>query len=146
MPTAASGTIGMIASPAGRPGRSSEWNRIPPPSGMPSSNAKENGVDNIRFVAVRMPPNGCRQAAAEKLYASDILLMDPPRAGCSRAFLQALLETRPERIVYISCMVETQARDLQVLVQGGYRVRHIQPVDMFPHTNHVECIVSLTRK
>ena len=136
------GTIGMIASRQAAQVIGVELN--PDAVKDAKKNARENKVDNIRFFCA--DAGDWMRQAAEEGYMPQVVLMDPPRAGCSRAFLQALLETRPERIVYISCMVETQARDLQVLVQGGYRVRHIQPVDMFPHTNHVECIVSLTRK
>ena len=136
------GTIGMIASRQAAQVIGVELN--PDAVKDAKKNARENKVDNIRFFCA--DAGDWMRQAAEEGYMPQVVLMDPPRAGCSRAFLQALLETRPERIVYISCMVETQARDLQVLVQGGYRVRHIQPVDMFPHTNHVECIVSMTRK
>lgn len=107
-------------------------------------NARENKVDNIRFFCA--DAGDWMRQAAEEGYMPQVVLMDPPRAGCSRAFLQALLETRPERIVYISCMVETQARGCAGAgTGGGYRVRHIQPVDMFPHTNHVECVVLMSK-
>ena len=109
--------------PAGGPGDRGELN--PDAVKDAKKNARENKVDNIRFFCA--DAGDWMRQAAEEGYMPQVVLMDPPRAGCSRAFLQALLETRPERIVYISCMVETQARDVQVLVQGGYRVRHIQP-------------------
>ena len=76
----------------------------------------------------------------------DVVFTDPPRAGCSRKFLGALLRTRPGRVIYISCNPETLARDLTILTKGGYKVEKIQPVDMFPHTKHVECVVLLTRR
>ena len=60
-------------------------------------------------------------------------------------FLNALTALRPARIVYISCNPQTQQRDLRFLTQNGYAVKEIQPVDMFPHTNHVECVASLER-
>ena len=71
--------------------------------------------------------------------------MDPPRAGSSRTFLSAVAALAPQRVVYISCNPETQARDIGFLVQKGYRVQAIQPVDMFPHTNHVETVVLLSK-
>ena len=71
--------------------------------------------------------------------------MDPPRAGSDKAFLSSVVTLSPKKIVYISCNPETQARDLSFLVRNGYKVRKIQPVDMFPHTAHVECIALLTR-
>ena len=75
-----------------------------------------------------------------------MLLMDPPRAGSSRKFLEAAIKLSPEKIVYISCNPETLARDLQALVRGGYQVKKMQPVDMFPWTHHIECAVLLQKK
>ena len=75
-----------------------------------------------------------------------MVFMDPPRAGSDLSFLNSVLTLAPSRIVYISCNPETQARDLHTLVKGGYRVKYIQPFDMFPHTAHVECCALLCRK
>ena len=72
-----------------------------------------------------------------------MVFMDPPRAGASEQFLSALPTLAPERVVYISCNPETLARDLTVLTRGGYRAERIQPVDMFPHTEHVETVCCL---
>ena len=60
-------------------------------------------------------------------------------------FLNSLIKTAPEKVVYISCNPETLGRDLGVLVKGGYKVLKAQPVDMFPHTNHIECVVLLSK-
>ncbi len=76
---------------------------------------------------------------------ADVVFTDPPRAGCSREFLVALTRLGPKKIVYISCNPETQARDLRYLTKNGYRVRRIQPVDMFPYTRHIETVVLLER-
>ena len=75
----------------------------------------------------------------------DLVIMDPPRAGASLEFLRCLCELAPERIVYVSCNPETLARDLSFLTRKGYKARKIQPVDMFPHTEHVETVVLLVR-
>ena len=107
-------------------------------------NAKENGVENIRFVAADAT-EWMQAAAAEKL-SIDILLMDPPRSGSTPEFLSAAVKMAPRRIVYISCCPETQARDLALLQKGGYRVTLLQPVDMFPHTEHIENIAVLERR
>ena len=107
-------------------------------------NAKENGVENIRFVAADAT-EWMQAAAAEKLFI-DILLMDPPRSGSTPEFLSAAVKMAPRRIVYISCCPETQARDLALLQKGGYRVTLLQPVDMFPHTEHIENIAVLERR
>ncbi|MDO4400047.1 MAG: 23S rRNA (uracil(1939)-C(5))-methyltransferase RlmD [Coriobacteriia bacterium] len=106
-------------------------------------NARHNGIENAEFAAEDAGAYLKRMAAAgEKL---DILMMDPPRAGASEEFLQAALALQPERIVYISCNPDTQARDARILREGGYRLRRIRPVDMFPHTSHVECVALLSR-
>ena len=75
----------------------------------------------------------------------DVVLMDPPRAGSDERFLTSLAGLAPKKIVYISCNPETLQRDLQFLVRAGYHVQEIQPVDMFPHTNHVETVCALSR-
>ena len=71
--------------------------------------------------------------------------MDPPRAGSDERFLTSLVALSPNKIVYISCNPETLQRDLHFLVRAGYKVKEIQPVDMFPHTNHVETVVLLSK-
>lgn len=76
----------------------------------------------------------------------DAVIMDPPRSGSDVSFLSSMCKLNPEKIVYISCNPETQARDLDYLVEKGYHVKEIQPVDMFPQTNHVETVVLITRE
>jgi len=82
---------------------------------------------------------------AERRERIDVVVTDPPRAGCSKHFLQSVLTLSPKRIVYVSCNPETLARDLFVLSKGGYKVKKMQPVDMFPFTEHVECVVLLSK-
>ena len=107
-------------------------------------NAKLNGVQNIRFFKADAGEFMTGMAkAGEK---ADVVLMDPPRAGSDRAFLSSLLTLSPKRVVYISCNPETLRRDLVFLSKTGYRVRKIQPVDMFPHTKHIECVCLLERR
>ncbi len=76
----------------------------------------------------------------------DVVVLDPPRAGMHPLVVQRLLELRPQRIIYVSCDPGTLARDLGVLTQGGYGVESVQPVDMFPWTQHVEIVVCLNKK
>ena len=135
------GTIGMIAAADAREVIGVEQN----PAAVRDAirNAKENGVENIRFVAADAT-EWMQAAAAEKL-SIDILLMDPPRSGSTPEFLSAAVKMAPRRIVYISCCPETQARDLALLQKGGYRVTLLQPVDMFPHTEHIETVVLLSK-
>ena len=77
--------------------------------------------------------------------APDVVMMDPPRAGSDQKFLQSLLMLKPKRVVYVSCNPETLARDLRVLVDGGYRAEWATPVDMFPGTEHVETVCVLSK-
>lgn len=107
-------------------------------------NARLNGIRNIRFV--KADAGEFMRAAATAGEHADVVLMDPPRAGSDRAFLSSLVTLAPKKIVYISCNPETQRRDLFFLCKNGYKVRKIQPVDMFPHTNHVETVVLMSRK
>ena len=107
-------------------------------------NAALNGVENIEFY--EDDAGRFMVKAAQKGARYDVVIMDPPRAGASLDFLKCLVTLAPQKVVYISCNPETQARDLGFLVKNGYKVKKTQPVDMFPHTEHVECIVSLERK
>ena len=75
----------------------------------------------------------------------DVIIMDPPRAGSTPEFLSAVANIAPERVVYVSCNAVTQARDLEVLRAQGYRMERLTPVDMFPHTKHVETVALLER-
>ena len=106
-------------------------------------NARRNGISNVRFRCADAG-EAFREMAQEGEQV-DIVLMDPPRAGSSRQFLESLAQLSPNRVVYISCNPETQARDLEILRKYHYRVKKIQPVDMFPHTNHVETVVLLSK-
>lgn len=107
------------------------------------ANARENQRGNVHFVCADAGQDLARRAASG--LAPDVVFTDPPRAGCSDTFLGALLDAAPARIVYISCNPETLRRDLARLA-AAYRVQAIQPVDLFPHTEHVETVVSMNRK
>ncbi len=108
------------------------------------SNCKRNGMKNARFYCD--DAGEFMQALAENGESADVVFMDPPRSGSSRKFIESLAAMGPERVVYISCNPETLARDLVLLTKKGYGVRKIQPVDMFPHTNHIECVVEMVKK
>jgi len=75
----------------------------------------------------------------------DTIVIDPPRAGCDEKLLQTLVTAAPARLVYVSCNPATLARDLKFLTAHGFTVQEVQPVDMFPHTAHVECVVLMSR-
>ena len=107
-------------------------------------NAKENQIKNIEF---RQGDAGDFMVAmAAKKQKADVVLMDPPRAGSDEKFLSSVIKLHPEKVVYISCNPVTLERDLKYLVKCGYEVKRIQPVDMFPFTEHVETVALLTRK
>ena len=102
-------------------------------------NARLNHADNIRFFCA--DAGRFMVEAAKAGDRADVVFIDPPRAGSDLPFLKSVVTLAPKRIVYISCNPETQARDLGFLCKNGYRVKKIQPVDMFPHTGHVETVV-----
>lgn len=104
------------------------------------NNARHNGIESARFVAA--DASAFLHEAAQAGETLDVLMMDPPRAGSTPEFLKAACAMAPRRIVYISCNPDTQARDAEYLVNHGYRIAEMQPVDMFPHTPHVENILA----
>ncbi len=103
-------------------------------------NAELNGIKNSAFLRAK---DASFVLNAEEPF--DVVFVDPPRAGCDKKFLQLLIENKPRRLVYISCNPETLARDLHLL-QKEYKIKKIQPVDMFPGTTHVETVTLLSRK
>ena len=103
-------------------------------------NAQHNGIENISFRA----DDAGRYIRSMK-QKPDVIIMDPPRSGMSEEFLLCAASMQPDRMVYISCNPETQARDCRFLRQKGYRVSHVIPVDNFPFTKHIESVVKLTR-
>ena len=137
------GTIGIIAATRGA-GRviGVELNKTAVRDAK--SNARRNGIDNIDFYAGDAGRFITEMAeAGEQL---DVVMMDPPRAGSTEEFLSAVCKMSPPTVVYVSCNPETLARDLKYLTTHGYNVEKIQPVDMFPWTEHVETVVKLTKK
>ena len=85
------------------------------------------------------------QALAKDGQNFDVIILDPPRAGSTPTFLKATTQLAQKKIVYVSCNVVTQARDLKVLLDSGFAIERVTPVDMFPHTKHVECVVLMSR-
>ncbi len=107
------------------------------------SNAQRNQLDNTEFYV------GKAEEVVPALYEqglhADVVVVDPPRKGCELAVLNTMAAMAPERIVYVSCDPDSLARDLAVLQQAGYAITRVQPVDMFPHSMHVETVVQLIR-
>jgi 23S rRNA (uracil1939-C5)-methyltransferase len=100
----------------------------------------------------RIPPERCRfvakpvEAALRAIRTADVIVLDPPRAGCMPVVLEHVFRRlAPSRAIYVSCNPEALARDLQSIARCGYRIQSVQPVDMFPHTAHVEAVVVLIR-
>lgn len=100
-------------------------------------NAKRNQIYNARFIT------GLAEEQIASIETIDVAILNPPRKGCAALFLNKLAEKKPKRVIYISCDPATLARDLHLLHQKGYQIETVQPLDMFPQTMHVECIVSL---
>lgn len=103
-------------------------------------NARENGIANCRFVC-----GDIRETGNSLVYRPQIVIIDPPRAGMHKDVLAQVMDLAPERIVYVSCNPATLARDLG-LMSLNYDIREVQPVDLFPHTYHIEAVARLTRK
>lgn len=107
-------------------------------------NARRNGIDNCRFFAGDMK-NVLNEDFIRQHGHPDVIILDPPRAGIHPDVAQVILKAAPDRMVYVSCNPASQARDLAVLCRD-YEITAVQPVDMFPHTMHVENVVALKRK
>ncbi|MEA5084304.1 MAG: 23S rRNA (uracil(1939)-C(5))-methyltransferase RlmD [Lachnospiraceae bacterium] len=105
-------------------------------------NAEINGINNVEF----------RVGSAEDIipiiqkegFKPDVVVVDPPRKGCEEAVLQAIVEMKPQKLVYVSCEPSTFARDLKFLAGNGYEIGIVQPIDQFCHSNHVEAIILMT--
>ena len=135
------GTIGLLASP-----RVAEvWGLelIEDAIADAIANAKTNEVDNAHFFAgdVRL----AMAELTERAGRPDVLIVDPPRAGLSQKIVRRIIEASPKRIVYVSCNPTTLAPNAAQLVEAGYRLVRVRPVDMFPQTPHIECVAELVR-
>lgn len=106
-------------------------------------NARDNNVKNAEFIV------GDATTVMPALYKQgirpDVVVVDPPRAGCTETVLRTFANMKPQRIVYVSCNPATLARDLAILKDLGYITKEVQPVDLFPQTSHVETVVLLSR-
>lgn len=107
-------------------------------------NAKINKIDNVEFTCIDAGEYMTSLAKDKKHI--DVVFVDPPRKGCSTQFLDALVELQPSKVIYVSCDVATQARDIAYLQDKGYQADICQPCDMFPHTYHIESIVRLSNR
>ena len=106
-------------------------------------NAKDNGIRNTQFIlgdAAYKLPELLRSGVKP-----DVIVVDPPRAGCEEKVLYAVARVKPKRVVYVSCNPATLARDLAYMKKQGYKTIKVQPVDMFSQTHHVESVAVLVR-
>ena len=135
------GTIGLTAADHARQVVGVELNRDAVQDAI--GNARHNGVKNARFFAADATRwIGEAAAAGEK---ADVIFMDPPREGSTPEFLASVARMAPKRVVYVSCNPVTLARDLATLTKLGYKAEGFTPVDMFPHTEHIETVVLLSK-
>lgn len=107
-------------------------------------NAKLNEIYNAEFAvgqAEKVIPKWHKQGIQ-----ADVIVVDPPRKGCDEALLNTIIDMKPKRVVYVSCNPATLARDLRILEDGGFKTQEVQPVDLFPHTSHVEVVCRLSRE
>jgi len=105
------------------------------------TNAEINGIDNARFIA--QSTEAFLGSISRDPRHGLTVVVDPPRAGCTPAVLKSLAALRPATLIYVSCDPGTLARDLAFLTQNGYRIQAVEPVDLFPHTPHIETAVKL---
>lgn len=136
------GTIGIIASDSA--GQVIGIETEPAAVNNAAENAKLNSVSNYKVY--KGDAGKIMTQLVSKGKRADVVFADPPRAGCTKEFLSSVVDCKPGKLVYISCNPDTLARDAAFLVKNGYKVVKVQPVDLFPHTNHVETVVLLSRK
>ncbi|MDO4670703.1 MAG: 23S rRNA (uracil(1939)-C(5))-methyltransferase RlmD [Aerococcus sp.] len=116
---------------------------VPDAITMAKQNAADNQITNANFVtgkAEELMPQWVDDGLKP-----DVVVVDPPRKGLDQKFIQSVIDVAPEKIVYVSCNPATLARDLRKFVDAGYALGDVQPVDMFPHTTHVECVVLMSK-
>ena len=135
------GTIGLLTAPRG----AEVWGLelVEDAIADAIANARLNEIDNAHFFA------GDVRLALRELVARagrpDILVVDPPRSGLSQKVVRRIIEAAPRRVVYVSCNPTTLAPNAVQLVEAGYELRRVRPVDMFPQTPHIEAVALLTR-
>ena len=135
------GTIGLTAADHAKQVVGVELNRDAVQDAI--GNAKHNGVKNARFFAADATRWISEAAAAGE--KADVIFMDPPREGSTPEFLASVARMAPKRVVYVSCNPVTLARDLVTLTKLGYKAEGFTPVDMFPHTEHIETVCALSK-
>lgn len=136
------GTIGLTM--ASRAGEVWGLEIVPEAIADAERNAERNGIANARFVA-GSARTGLRPLL-EEAGRPDVVVLDPPRSGLSQKIVRRVIECEAKRIVYVSCNPTTLAPNAAQLVEAGYRLRRVRPVDMFPQTPHIECVALLEKE
>ena len=108
-------------------------------------NAKINSVDNVEFIEADLYKTFLPIVDQNKIPKPDTMIIDPPRSGMHKTTVSDVLQLNPGRIVYVSCNPATQARDIKLMVEAGYKLIKMRPVDMFPHTYHIENVALLAK-
>jgi len=137
-----------------------EWHQVFLPKGLPldnigfqfctdndsgaRENAVRNGIGNAEFVAGDVAKSV--RPLLERVPQPDVVFVDPPRSGLTPKAVRRVLELAPERLVYVSCNPTTFAPNARQLVDAGYSLEFVKPLDMFPHTPHIECVARLRRQ
>ncbi|MEA2103138.1 MAG: 23S rRNA (uracil(1939)-C(5))-methyltransferase RlmD [Candidatus Cloacimonadota bacterium] len=110
-------------------------------------NAKLNGIENVEFIESNLDKYFQKNTEKIKEFPSpDLMILDPPRAGINFQLIREIIQIAPKEIIYVSCKPSTQVRDLKIFTEKGkYRIDAVQPVDMFPHTAHIEVVTKLVK-
>jgi len=108
-----------------------------------NENAKLNDVKNVKFIKADLYRSFLPVIEQKEIRKPDVIIIDPPRSGMHKNTVDDVLKLNPERIVYVSCNPSTQVRDIKMMVEAGYKLIKMRPVDMFPHTYHIENVALL---
>ena len=108
-------------------------------------NAVINNIENVRFITADLYKSFLPLVEEKKLPKPDNIIIDPPRSGMHKNTVDDVIKLNPRRIVYVSCNPTTQVRDIKMLIDAGYNLVKIRPVDMFPHTYHIENVALLMK-
>ena len=107
------------------------------------ANGELNNLSNLKFISGKA--ESWLYKWIQRGEKAEVIVIDPPRRGCSREVLKNIIKIKPEQILYVSCDMPTLARDIKYITQNGYNIEEVQPIDMFPHTSHIECLVHLIK-
>ena len=130
------GTIGLWLAPEA--GRVIGMDTVPEAVRNARENARRNGINNAEYHVGRAEEWLPRRVSEG--FRPDVVIVDPPRTGLGGGLIDALIRVKVPRVIYVSCNPSTLAKDSAPLLKGGYRIRRIVPVDMFPQTSHVEAV------